>query len=304
MDAPWPPVYPKQPNEPPRVAPSRARKAEPETRVAGGRAARILPPDSRAGGVHGVSQRRGGDRRRVRVAAPEGARRAPVRDPGGVHPRGARRRRAGARRRRRVRDRGGFPSEGGLQMSICEVAEYMAIHPRWFDSTDIGGAAFISHAGHAALAIAAGMADVVVVSYAAAGYSGIPEIPFADYGTNNAGPGPVRDPVRPVDGVHLRARRDAPHARVRHHARAARADRRAVPRQRREQPRRALPRPDRGRRRARLADDRDAAAPARLLHRVRLRRRLRDDLEAQGRAARAEGASTCSAAARRSASSR
>jgi DNA ligase D-like protein (predicted polymerase) len=31
MDAPWPPVYPKQPNEPPRVAPSRARKAEPET---------------------------------------------------------------------------------------------------------------------------------------------------------------------------------------------------------------------------------------------------------------------------------
>ena len=27
MDAPWPPVYPKQPNEPPRVAPSRAKKA-------------------------------------------------------------------------------------------------------------------------------------------------------------------------------------------------------------------------------------------------------------------------------------
>jgi len=28
-DAPWPPVYPKQPDEPPRVAPSRARKAAP-----------------------------------------------------------------------------------------------------------------------------------------------------------------------------------------------------------------------------------------------------------------------------------
>jgi len=25
-DAPWPPVYPKQPGEPPRVAPSRAKK--------------------------------------------------------------------------------------------------------------------------------------------------------------------------------------------------------------------------------------------------------------------------------------
>ncbi|MFI7672788.1 non-homologous end-joining DNA ligase [Actinophytocola sp. NPDC049390] len=29
MDAPWPPVYPKMPNEPPRVAPSRARKDTP-----------------------------------------------------------------------------------------------------------------------------------------------------------------------------------------------------------------------------------------------------------------------------------
>lgn len=28
LDAPWPPVYPKQPNEPPRVAPSRAKKQE------------------------------------------------------------------------------------------------------------------------------------------------------------------------------------------------------------------------------------------------------------------------------------
>ncbi|WP_232662660.1 non-homologous end-joining DNA ligase [Pseudonocardia sp. TRM90224] len=28
MDAPWPPVYPKQPDEPPRVAPSRARRTE------------------------------------------------------------------------------------------------------------------------------------------------------------------------------------------------------------------------------------------------------------------------------------
>jgi DNA ligase D len=30
MDAPWPPVYPKQPNEPPRVAPSRARQDDDE----------------------------------------------------------------------------------------------------------------------------------------------------------------------------------------------------------------------------------------------------------------------------------
>ena len=30
MDAPWPPQYPKMPNEPPRVQPSRAKKADPE----------------------------------------------------------------------------------------------------------------------------------------------------------------------------------------------------------------------------------------------------------------------------------
>ena len=30
MDAPWPPVYPKQPNEPPRVAPSRAKRPGPD----------------------------------------------------------------------------------------------------------------------------------------------------------------------------------------------------------------------------------------------------------------------------------
>ena len=30
QDAPWPPVYPKMPGEPPRVAPSRAKKAKSE----------------------------------------------------------------------------------------------------------------------------------------------------------------------------------------------------------------------------------------------------------------------------------
>jgi hypothetical protein len=28
MDAPWPPVYPKMPDEPPRVAPSRAKQSQ------------------------------------------------------------------------------------------------------------------------------------------------------------------------------------------------------------------------------------------------------------------------------------
>jgi acetyl-CoA acetyltransferase len=79
----------------------------------------------------------------------------------------------------------GFPGEGGAWMDVCEVAEWLGIHPTFVDSTDIGGAAPLSQAGHAAAAIAAGMAEVVVVSYAACSYSGA-----ADFDTPPPGWGP------------------------------------------------------------------------------------------------------------------
>jgi acetyl-CoA C-acetyltransferase len=63
------------------------------------------------------------------------------------------------------------PGEGGGWMDICEVAEYLGIEPTFVDGTDTGGAAPIAQAGHAAAAIATGLADVVVVSYAACSYS-------------------------------------------------------------------------------------------------------------------------------------
>jgi acetyl-CoA acetyltransferase len=88
-----------------------------------------------------------------------------------------------------------FPPEGGWQMEIAELVEYLGITPRWLDSTDIGGAAFVSHAGHAALAIAAGVIDVAVVSYAASGRSGV--LPYPDYNTNAWGPGQWEVPYGP-----------------------------------------------------------------------------------------------------------
>lgn len=48
-----------------------------------------------------------------------------------------------------------------------ELAEYLGIQPRWTDSTQTGGSSFEIHVQHAAAAIAAGMAEVVVVVYAA-----------------------------------------------------------------------------------------------------------------------------------------
>lgn len=65
----------------------------------------------------------------------------------------------------------GLPGEGGSDMDILEIADWLGLRPTYHDSTDTGGAAPLSHAGHAAAAIAAGHADVVVVSYAGCSYS-------------------------------------------------------------------------------------------------------------------------------------
>jgi acetyl-CoA acetyltransferase len=58
-------------------------------------------------------------------------------------------------------------AEGGAASDILDVAEYLGFRPRYFDSTDVGGGSYVSHAGHAASAIARGQAEVVVISYAA-----------------------------------------------------------------------------------------------------------------------------------------
>ncbi len=51
--------------------------------------------------------------------------------------------------------------------SSMGLAEYLGIHPKFTDSTNTGGSSFEVHAEHAAAAIAAGLADVVVSVYAA-----------------------------------------------------------------------------------------------------------------------------------------
>ena len=59
----------------------------------------------------------------------------------------------------------GFASTGLGTMAPIDVAEYMGIQPTWIDSTAVGGASWEIMAAHAADAITAGHADVVLLAY-------------------------------------------------------------------------------------------------------------------------------------------
>jgi acetyl-CoA acetyltransferase len=85
-----------------------------------------------------------------------------------------------------------LPSEGGSFMSVIEVAEWLGIVPTYIDSTDTGGAAPVAHVGHAAAAIASGLAEVVVVSYAAVSSFRRPEVGATN--TDATGPGQFEVP--------------------------------------------------------------------------------------------------------------
>lgn len=59
----------------------------------------------------------------------------------------------------------GFATNGSSRFMVTQVAEYLAIHPRWIDSTFAGGSSYEVFVGHAMEAIQGGACEVVVVSY-------------------------------------------------------------------------------------------------------------------------------------------
>jgi len=65
----------------------------------------------------------------------------------------------------RPSDVDGFASTGLGTLQPIDVAEYLGLRPRWLDSTSVGGAAWEVMAAHASDAIAAGHADVVLLTY-------------------------------------------------------------------------------------------------------------------------------------------
>jgi acetyl-CoA acetyltransferase len=67
-----------------------------------------------------------------------------------------------------------------------EVSHHLGIQPRYLDGTMVGGCSFMLHVRHAAAAIAAGAADVVLVTH---GESGRSQVGATPWGFNPASPG-------------------------------------------------------------------------------------------------------------------
>jgi acetyl-CoA acetyltransferase len=59
----------------------------------------------------------------------------------------------------------GLASTGQGTLPPVDVGEYLGLRPRWIDSTAVGGASWEVMSAHAADAIAAGHADVVLLTY-------------------------------------------------------------------------------------------------------------------------------------------
>jgi acetyl-CoA acetyltransferase len=59
-----------------------------------------------------------------------------------------------------------------------DVSHHLGITPRWMDGTDVGGCSFMLHVRHAAAAIAAGAAEVVLITHGESGRSQVGQGPI------------------------------------------------------------------------------------------------------------------------------
>ena len=88
-----------------------------------------------------------------------------------------------------------FAAGGVGGMTAPGLAEYLGIKPRWFDSTTVGGSAFVMYVHHALAAINAGVFDIAVISHGESGYSGGRR---GGRGTGGGGGGGGGDPWSPA----------------------------------------------------------------------------------------------------------
>lgn len=93
----------------------------------------------------------------------------------------------------------GFMSAGlSSSMWVVKLAEYVGIRPRFSDSTQIGGAAFVAHLQIAAAAIRAGLCRNVVIAYGATPRGG-KSVSATSPARAAMDPHPFEDPFRPFN---------------------------------------------------------------------------------------------------------
>jgi len=71
-------------------------------------------------------------------------------------------------------------------LTTSELGEYLGIRPRFTDGTNVGGASFVIHLGHAAEAIRAGLCRVALISHGQSGRSRVGAAMSPLYGVNQA----------------------------------------------------------------------------------------------------------------------
>ena len=86
-----------------------------------------------------------------------------------------------------------FSASAYYGMAAVQLGEVLGIRPRYSDSTNMGGASFVSHLHHAAAAIAAGRCEVALIAYGSTQRSdGGRLVSLA-----SVEPSPLEDPYRP-----------------------------------------------------------------------------------------------------------
>ncbi len=60
---------------------------------------------------------------------------------------------------------GVFATTSQLRMAPLALSEYLGIHPKYFDGTNIGGSSFMSHLAHAVEALKAGLCTTALIAY-------------------------------------------------------------------------------------------------------------------------------------------
>ena len=87
---------------------------------------------------------------------------------------------------------GVFTATSQSRMIALATSEYLGIHPRFFDSTQVGGSSFMAHVAHVRAAMAAGLCEVAVVAY------GSTQRSVSRKFASPREPNPYEDPYRPM----------------------------------------------------------------------------------------------------------